>query len=98
MSGEAPFIAEVEKDATSRGMLEFGGPSEEWWAGLGTVTAALDGLRLDVFGVNEDGGKCLFLYVLSTPASSYSFSQSIGFLSRHKSYPIGLSVMTQAIP
>ena len=37
------------------------------------MTAALDGLTLVGFALeDEDVGKCLFLYALSTPASSCS--------------------------
>jgi len=39
-----------------------GGPSREWWAGLGTVTAALEGFGFVGFERKYEGGKCLFLY------------------------------------
>lgn len=37
--------------------------AEEWWAGLGTVTAALEGLMLEGVALRgrEVAGKCLFL-------------------------------------
>ena len=37
-----------------------GGPSREWWAGLGTVAAALEEFGFVCF--EYEGGKCLFLY------------------------------------
>jgi len=54
-------IDREEKEAISCDMDDAGGPSREWWAGLGTVTAALEGFGLAGFDLNEDGGKCLFL-------------------------------------
>ena len=69
-TGRTPCIVDVDNEAMSWDKLDFGGPSREWWAGFGTVTAALDGLGLAISEVNDDGGKCLFLYILSTPASS----------------------------
>ena len=70
VGGSAPGILEVEKDAINSEMDVLGGPSREWWAGFGIVTAALDGLVLVGFETVDAGGKCLFLYALSTPASS----------------------------
>ena len=81
-------------------IAEAWGPSREWWAGFGTVTAALEGFGLAGFeaAAGGGGGKCLFLYVLSTPSSNYASgellaSRAIGFIR----YPKGLSVMIQAI-
>ena len=50
-----------EKEAMSSDIVEAGGPSREWWAGFGTVTAAFDGFGLLGFELKEEGGKCLFL-------------------------------------
>lgn len=50
--------------------VEAGCPSREWWAGLGTVTDALEGLGLVGFDLVDEGGKCLLRYNVSTPASS----------------------------
>lgn len=54
-------IGREEKDAMSSDIVEAGGPSREWWAVFGTVTAALDGLELVGFDLKDEGGKCLFL-------------------------------------
>lgn len=59
-----------EKEAISWDIVDGVGPSREWWAGFGTVTGALDGLGSAGIERNDDSGKCLFLYALSTPASS----------------------------
>ena len=50
-----------EKEAMSSDMDAVGGPSREWWAVLGTVTGALDGLGSVGFDLKAEGGKCLFL-------------------------------------
>jgi len=51
-------------------------PCREWWAGLGTVTGALDGLVWVGFDfLKAEGGKCLFLYALSTSSSSCDLPQ-----------------------
>ena len=67
--GVGAIIAEAQ-EAMSSEIDEAGGPSREWWAVFGTVTGSSDGLGLMDCKVDEDGGKYLFLYVLSTPASS----------------------------
>lgn len=61
VGGSAGGIDSVEKDVMSCDTEDAGGPSREWWAGLGTVTAALDGFGFVGFDLKEDGGKCLFL-------------------------------------
>lgn len=61
VGGGAGEIASVEKEAMSSGIVDFGGPSREWWAGFGTVTAALEGLGLVGFDLEDEDGKCLFL-------------------------------------
>lgn len=52
-----------EEKLAIRSGIDVKGPCREWWAGFGTVTAVLDGFGLAGFEVDEDGGKCLFLYV-----------------------------------
>lgn len=54
-------MASVEKEEMSSGIVDFGGPSREWWAGFGTVTGALEGFGLVGFDLEVEGGKCLFL-------------------------------------
>ncbi len=61
VGGSAGGMETEEKEAMSSDIVEAGGPSREWWAGLGTVTAALDGFGFEGFDFKEDGGKCLFL-------------------------------------
>ena len=63
IEGGAPWMASVAKEVMSSETLEteFGGPWREWWAGLGTVTAAFEGFELAGFEEREDGGKYLFL-------------------------------------
>ena len=50
-----------EKEAMSSDIVVAGSPSGEWWAGLGMVTAAFDGLGSAVLDLKNEGGKCLFL-------------------------------------
>lgn len=71
--GEMP---RSEKEAISWDMVEEVGPSREWWAVFGTVAEALEGLGFAGFDRIDEGGKYLFLYALSTPASSYGASVS----------------------
>lgn len=59
-SGSAGGMGRGEKEAMSCD-VDVGGPSREWWAGFGIVTAALDGLGLDGFDLDDEDGKCLFL-------------------------------------
>ena len=61
VGGSAGGMDREEKEDMSWDIDDAGSPSREWWAGLGTVTAALDGLGLVDFDLNEEGGKCLFL-------------------------------------
>lgn len=61
VGGGAESIDIEEKDVMSSESDDFGGPSREWWAGFGTVTGALEGLRFAGFDLKEEGGKCLFL-------------------------------------
>lgn len=61
VGGSWPGMGREEKEAMSSDIVEAGGPSREWWAGFGTVTAAFDGLGLVGFDLKDDGGKCLFL-------------------------------------
>lgn len=61
ISGGAGSIERPAKPAMSC-FIDCGGPSREWWAGLGTVDAALEGFGFVGFGAKYDGGKCLFLY------------------------------------
>jgi len=68
VGGSADGMDKEEKEVMSCEIDEAGGPSREWWAvlgtvtaALGTVTAALDGFGLVGFDVKEDGGKYLFL-------------------------------------
>lgn len=62
VGGGVEAIKREEKEAMSSGIEHWaGGPSREWWAGLGTVTDALGGLGLLGFDLKEEGGKCLFL-------------------------------------
>lgn len=61
VGGCATGIGREEKEAMSCDIDDAGAPSTEWWAGWDTVTAALDGFGLGGFGLNEEGGKCLFL-------------------------------------
>lgn len=61
VGGSWPGIGMEEKEDMSSDIVETGGPSREWWAGLGTVTAAFDGLGFVGFDLKEEGGKCLFL-------------------------------------
>ncbi len=61
VGGSADGMDKEEKEVMSCEIDEAGGPSREWWAVLGTVTAALDGFGLVGFDVKEDGGKYLFL-------------------------------------
>lgn len=61
VGGSSTGIGREEKDAMNSDIVEAGGPSREWWAGLGTVTAALDGLGLVGFDLKNEEGKCLFL-------------------------------------
>ena len=61
IGASAGGIEREEKEDMSCDVTDAGGPSREWWAGLGTVTAALEGLGLVGFDLNEDWGKCLFL-------------------------------------
>ena len=70
MGGAAPVKTSEAKDAMSWEAFAAGGPWREWWAGLGTVTAAFEGFGLLGFEAKDVGGKCLFLYVWSTLASS----------------------------
>ena len=70
VGGGTADILEVEKDAINSKIVILRGSSWEWWAGFCTVTATPDGLVLMGFETIEEGGKCLFLYTLSTPASS----------------------------
>ncbi len=44
----AGAIARPAKPAISS-LIGSGGPSREWWAGFGTVAAALDGFRFVAF-------------------------------------------------
>lgn len=61
VGGSSTGIEREEKEAISSEIVDAGGPSREWWAGLGTVAAALDGLGLVGFDLKDEGGKCLFL-------------------------------------
>ena len=69
VSGGAGLITAEAQEAISSEIDGAGSPSREWWAVFGTVTGSSDGLRVGL-AVDEDGGKCFVLYVLSTPASS----------------------------
>ncbi len=76
VSGGIAGMARPAKEAMSSEIagIEAGGPSREWWAGLGTVTGALEGLGLVGFDLVDEGGKYLLRYMISTPASSlYAF-------------------------
>ena len=61
VGGSRPGIGREEKEAISSDTVEPGGPSREWWAGFGTVTAAFEGLGFVGFDLKDEGGKCLFL-------------------------------------
>ena len=61
VGGSAGGIERVAKAAMSSDIDDVGAPSSEWWAVLGTVTAALEGLASVGFDLNAEGGKCLFL-------------------------------------
>lgn len=61
VGGSRTGIWSEEKEAMSSDIVEAGGPSREWWAGFGTVTAAFDGFGLLDFELEEEGGKYLFL-------------------------------------
>ena len=54
-------IGREEKEAISSDIVEAEGPSREWWAVFGTVTAAFEGFGLGGFDLKDEGGKCLFL-------------------------------------
>lgn len=88
-----------EKEANSWDMLEEVGPSREWWAVFGTVTEALEGLGSAGFDRIDEGGKYLFLYALSTPASSYraSFSNYPRY-RRWGNDSVGFSVQVETVP
>ena len=61
VGGPSTSMGREEKEAMSSDIVEAGGPCREWWAGFGTVAAALDGLGLIDFDLKDEGGKCLFL-------------------------------------
>lgn len=61
VGGSRPGIGREEKEAMSSDIVEAEGPSREWWAGFGTVTAAFDGSGFVGFDLKDEGGKCLFL-------------------------------------
>jgi hypothetical protein len=57
MAGGAGSTLRLTNPAMSC-FIACGGPSREWWAGLGTVTAALEGFGFAVFERKYEGGKC----------------------------------------
>lgn len=61
VGGGAAGIDKSENDAISWAVEAYGRPSREWWAVLGTVTGALEGLGSVGFILVLEGGKCLFL-------------------------------------
>ncbi len=61
VGGSSIGMRREEKEAISSVIVDAGGPSREWWAGFGTVTAAFDGFRFVGFDLKDEGGKCLFL-------------------------------------
>ena len=66
VGGASGWMERVEKEVM-RDWRVVERPWREWWAGFGTVTAALGGLGSEGEGlglggwVKYDGGKCLFL-------------------------------------
>ena len=55
VGGSSIGTGREEKEAISSEIVDTGAPWE-WWAGLGTVTAALNGLGLVGFDLKDEGG------------------------------------------
>lgn len=66
VGGASPWMERPENSLT-RLASELDRPCREWWAVLGTVTAALDGLTFCGLGIDADDGAGLDVEGLAGP-------------------------------